>query len=146
MKAKAKPKRNRGQQPHVPTVQTEATVKAMAGIGYSQGVIARHIGVSEPPLRAHYRQLLDNACEHMCALVLANLVKTATTKNDNAGVQAAKFILSCRAGWKETTAVEVQQTSRGITGVIEIVRAAKEAELEELAALEAEEAANHPIH
>jgi DNA-binding CsgD family transcriptional regulator len=32
----------------------------MAGVGYSQAVIARHIGISEPTLRAHYRSVIDS--------------------------------------------------------------------------------------
>jgi hypothetical protein len=122
LKAKAKAKqtqRKRGKPAPL------ATVRAMAGVGYSQAVIARHIGVSEPTLRAHYRELLDNATESMCAMVYANLCKTATTKNDNAGVQAAKYILGCRApGWAERSRVEVENDGgRGLMAILRMIEA-----------------------
>jgi hypothetical protein len=122
-KTKRKPKRNPGQQPHVPTIQTKATVRAMAGVGYSQRVIARHIGVSEPTLRLYHRELIENSIESACAHVFANLVKTATTKNDAAGVLAAKFILSVRAGWKESSRLEIEQNAgRGIGAMLQMLR------------------------
>lgn len=107
-----------------------ATVKAMSCAGYSQAVIARHIGVSEPTLRSHYRALLDNATETMCALVFANLCKTATTKNDHAGVQAARYILSCRANWREAHTVAIESNDdRGIGAVLRIIRQAPSEEV-----------------
>jgi len=119
--------RKRGKPAHVPTHQSLGTVRAMAGVGYSQAVIARHIGVSEPTLRAHYRELLDNATESMCAMVYANLCKTATTKNDNAGVQAAKYILGCRApGSAERSRVEVENDrGRGLMAILRMIDEAK---------------------
>jgi hypothetical protein len=64
MKAKAKrPQRKRGKPMHVPTAQTIATVRAMCGVGYPQVVIARNIGISDVTLRAHYREVIDNAVE-----------------------------------------------------------------------------------
>jgi hypothetical protein len=126
MKAKSKAKLKPGQQPHEPTRESLATVKAMAGVGYSQMVIARHIGISEPTLRVHYRELLDNATESICALVFANLVKTATTKNDNASVQAAKVILAVRApAWVERTKLEVEDHGKGLSAILKIVADAK---------------------
>jgi len=80
-------KRQAGQQPHIPTPQTLATVRAMSGVGYSQAVIARHIGISEPTLRLYYREEIDNATESMCARVFVNLVKAATTRTDMAAQQ-----------------------------------------------------------
>jgi len=87
----------------------------------AKGSSARHIGVSEPTLRLYYRELIDNAVESACAHVFANLLKTATTKNDAAGVLAAKFILACRAGWKETSRIEVAQNDRGIGGILRMI-------------------------
>jgi hypothetical protein len=64
MKAKAKrPQRKRGKPMHVPTAQMIATVRAMCGVGYPQVVIARNIGISDVTLRAHYREVIDNAVE-----------------------------------------------------------------------------------
>jgi hypothetical protein len=97
------PTRPRGKPAHQPTAQTIATVRAMVGVGYPHVVIARNIGISDVTLRLHYREVIDHAVEQMCAMVFANLHKISTTKNDNAGVQAGRYILACRAGWKETS-------------------------------------------
>jgi len=110
MRAKAatkakRPQRKRGKPAHVPTAQTVATVKAMCSCGYSHAVIARCVGISDVTLRLHYRRELDHAVEAACAHVFANLLKIATTKDDNAGVQAARYILNCRAGWRETSRI-----------------------------------------
>jgi hypothetical protein len=72
----------------------------------------------------------------MCARVFVNLVRTATTKNDNAGVQAGKFILSCRAGWRETSTLEIEQaTGAGLTAILKIVSEAPAPSLDTLHAL-----------
>jgi hypothetical protein len=56
---KRKPTRKRGQQPHVPTYQSLATVKAMSCVGYSQAVIARYI-----PPAAETRVILFGSLRH----------------------------------------------------------------------------------
>jgi hypothetical protein len=133
MKAKSKappqPKRHRGAPPHVPTHQTLATVKAMAGAGYSQAVIARHVGIAADTLRLHYREELDNSTERTCTNVFVNLVRIATTGRDNAAVQAGKFILSVRAGWKEASKVEIEQTGRGLGAILKMITEAPPAEV-----------------
>jgi hypothetical protein len=115
----------RGGPQHQPTQASLATVRAMAGVGYSQSVIAQRIGISEPTLRAHYREALDHSIQDVCSRVFANLVRTASTKNDAAGVLAAKFILSCRAGWKERSAIEIEETGAGIIAIKKMVEQAE---------------------
>lgn len=41
-------------------------------------------------------------------------------------VNAAKYILSCKAGWRETSKLEIEENSpRGITGLIKLIDEAR---------------------
>jgi hypothetical protein len=117
----------------------------MAGVGYSQAVIARRINISEPTLRKVYREALDESVVDVCSRVFVNLVRAATTRTDQAGVNAARFILCCRAGWKETSRLEVEEQGRGITGMLALVAQAKES-AEEAARIAAEDIAEQDAH
>jgi hypothetical protein len=99
---------------HKPDRRTLDLVSALALNGVVQSRIAEHVGISEPCLRKHYRATLDLATESVCARVAKNLVRIASTGSGNAAVQAAKYVLGCRAGWKDTTHVEIDPSERAM--------------------------------
>jgi hypothetical protein len=100
---------------HKPDRRTRELVSALALNGVVQSRIAMHVGISEPSLRKHYRRELDLAAESVCARVAKNLVRIASTGSGNAAVQAAKYVLGCKAGWKDTTHLEIEPSERAMS-------------------------------
>lgn len=72
----------------------------MAAFGNTEAQIAKIIGVSEPTLRLHYREELDNGFANATFEVAKNLYRQAT-KDDPRAFNAIKFFLNTRAGWTE---------------------------------------------
>jgi hypothetical protein len=137
---KAEPKKN-GRPPHVPTPVSRRTVTLLASVGFNQQRIAANLEIDPVTLRLHYRRELDHSTEIMCANALVRLVKASSSGIGMASVKASIAILACRGGWKETSKVEVEQAGRGVTAVLDMLRAAEEGGLEELALADAEQAA-----
>jgi hypothetical protein len=102
---------------HKPDKQSRDLVSALALNGVAQVRIAMHVGVSPVTLRKFYRDTLDLATESVCACVAKNLVRIASTGSGNATVQAAKYVLGCKAHWKDTTHVEIERTGGEEWGV-----------------------------
>lgn len=122
--AKALPKaekRRPGNPGHTPTDILRAKVSALVGFGAPQDYIAREIGVSEPTLRAHYRDELDHGMAKANSAVAQALYKKATGDGPQA-VTAAIFWAKTRMGWKETTTHELTGKDDGPV-VIKIVAA-----------------------
>ena len=92
---------------HKPDRRIRELVSALALNGVAQSRVAEHVGISEPSLRKHYRRGLDLATELVCARVAKNLVRIASTGSGNAAVQAAKYVLGSKAGWRDTSRLEV---------------------------------------
>lgn len=126
-----------GRPEHKPDFNTRRLVKALAFEGVPQYRIAVHLGVDEKTLVKWYRSELDTSTELMCAMVAQNMARIATRPSGGqASVNAGKFILSCRGGWKDTSRIEVASVGRGITGLLEIIRNAPPLDLDDLGELE----------
>jgi hypothetical protein len=112
-----------GRPPHEPSEKTKYQVQMMAAFGNTEGQIAKIIGISEPTLRQHYRDELDNGFIVAGNAVAQNLFRIATfrdtervkvkgsdgatkevvvdTKPNSATVKACEFYLRTRCGWSE---------------------------------------------
>ena len=100
---------------HKPDVNTRGLVSALALNGVVQSRIAEHAGISEPSLRKHYRRELDFATDLVCARVAKNLVRIASTGTGNAAVQAAKYILGAKGGWRDVSKIEIEPSERAMS-------------------------------
>lgn len=96
-------------QSHSPDAQSRDMVAVLAAGGTPQSVIARALKISEPTLRKHYREELDEGTEIANAQVVQTLFRMATSGQEPA---ATFFWLKTRAGWRETNKVEL---SGGLT-------------------------------
>lgn len=84
---------------HKPTEDSRKLVKALMLLGLSQARIGEHLGLSEKPLRRHYRAELDFSSERMLGNIAQNLAQLAQGA-DAVAVSAARFVLASRAGWR----------------------------------------------
>ena len=93
---------------HIPTEKNRIVVHTMAGMGARPEKIAQKLKVSVHTLAKHYEDELTNGAEEANLMVAQSLFEIATDKKGPPAprVQAAKFWLSCRAGWKETQTLE----------------------------------------
>lgn len=89
-----------GRPPHAPTEALRRQVEMMTAFGNTAAEICAIIGISEPTLRLHYRDEIDQGQVKATNAVALNLFRQAT-KDDPKAVEAAKFYLKCRAGWSE---------------------------------------------
>jgi hypothetical protein len=97
---------------HRPTEQTRARVAAMVVNGVPQTDIAKAMKVDPKTLRKCYRESLDHGTVLLCAKVVRNLVRIATTGRGAAAVSACRFILGCKAGWRDSTHLVVDPGDR----------------------------------
>lgn len=101
-------KRKPGQQPHEPTDEKRRVVDALMAAGIKEDTIARYVGITGKTLRKYYRAELDAGGEFAHARVAMTAFEKAV-----AGEGAFTFFwLKTRAGWRETTHLEV--TTPGI--------------------------------
>ena len=91
---------------HDPNQTTGAMVQGMCAAGIPQAQIASACGLSEPTLRKHYRHQLDHGGILANALVAQSLFKKAIGDGPQSAA-SAMFWLKCRAGWRETSNVEL---------------------------------------
>jgi hypothetical protein len=91
--------------PFTPTDAQRKQVEAMSAYGIPQADIARVLDVSEPTLRAHFRDELDTGSTKASARVAESLFKKATGDGPQA-VTAAIFWAKTRMGWRETVVNE----------------------------------------
>lgn len=87
-----------GNPAHQPTDKTRAEVAALVSFGINHDDIAKHIGISDETLRAHYREELDTALTRANARVANRLYKKAV---DDGDIKALIFWLKTRARWRE---------------------------------------------
>src|SRR5262245_32694063 len=100
-----------GRPAHAPAEKDRKTVESLAGFGISEEKIARLIGVDGKTLRKYYRNELDLGQDKANSTVAQNLYRIATGSSPQA-VNAAKFWLACRAGWKESVVGSAEYTSK----------------------------------
>lgn len=97
---------------HEPTDGTRAQVFALSSFGVPQNDIASFLGMSDDTLRKHYSDELRRASIDRNAQVAAFLFRSASGETLNAGasyadcLNAAKFWMKTRAGWKEKQEIE----------------------------------------
>jgi hypothetical protein len=114
-----KRKKPRGRPFHRPDNRTRALVLALAFEGVSQARIAMHVKLDPKTLRKHYGHELDHGTELTCARVAQNMVAIACRANGgSAAVSAGRFILSCKAGWKETSRIELEEKGKGLGAIL----------------------------
>ena len=90
-----------------PTDEQRATVKTMTAYGIRQEAICAVLGVSHPTLEKHCRNELDTGLAQANATVAASLFRMATKGPYSVRFHAARYWLACRAGWKETSTIEI---------------------------------------
>ena len=90
--------------PHKRTDEEAEVVRMMAAVGISQENIAKVIGIDIKTMTKYYREELDTAW------IKANAKVGGAMYNKAIGgdVQAQKYWMGCRAGWKETNVTEVE--------------------------------------
>jgi len=90
--------------PHKPTPEFREIVKSMAIIGVTQENIARCIdgGIDIKTLVKYYRDEIDTAWIEANAQVGGAMFDKAMSGD----VQAQKYWMGCRAGWKEKSEIE----------------------------------------
>lgn len=100
--------------PFEPTDVQRQLVRDMVAYGIPTEEIASVVinphtdrGISPPTLRKHFAHELKTGHVLANAEVAANLFDIATSRFDQGNVRAAIFWLKARAGWKETSEVEV---------------------------------------
>jgi len=95
--------------PHVPTPAQRAAVEESVGLGGSQRVIAKCLGISRGTLEKCYRTELDVGAERACERVAKSLYARAVDpKSGMSGTVAAIFFLKARGAgnWKEIQSIE----------------------------------------
>jgi hypothetical protein len=85
---------------HRPSETTRAKVIALCTNGARQDRIAEHLEIDAKTLRKHYGRELEFGTENLLSRVLNNLASIAHGRGLPA-VSAAKYLLSCRGGYKE---------------------------------------------
>jgi hypothetical protein len=126
-------KRKTGRKPHRPTAATRKLVSALCVNGVAQARIAEAIDVCERTLRTRYRREISLATEALCAKACTNLSRLMAGPG-TAAVLACKFVLSVKAGWKESAAIAVAVDMAGAESPVSIIAA----KLAQLAARRAE--------
>jgi predicted DNA-binding protein (UPF0251 family) len=101
MTKKPKPKHR---PPHKRTDEEAEAVRMMAAVGISQENIAKVIGIDIKTMTKYYREEIDTAWIKANAKVGGSMYNKAI----GGDVQAQKYWMGCRAGWKETASVEVE--------------------------------------
>ena len=102
-----------GRPPYAPTEEARNDVKALASCGVTQDIIARYLHVAPMTLRLHFREELDFAAMKANQAVAINMFRIATRGNGSAAVTAGFKWLAIRAGWKETSALDVTMAGGG---------------------------------
>jgi hypothetical protein len=93
---------------HTPSDKNRAMVVALITNGATQDRVAEHLGIDPKTLRKHYVSELTFGTETLLAAVLGNLATIATKGRGLPAVAAAKYLLSCRGGYREHSVVGVE--------------------------------------
>ena len=95
-----------GRPAYKPTNDDRKAVELMTACGLNQTQVARQLGnggISESTLVKYYREELDTAVDKANAKMGA----TAFNKGLAGDAQMIRYWMNCRAGWKETTDVNI---------------------------------------
>ena len=80
-------------------------------LGLTHKQIAKQVnfpaGISEPTLRKHFAEELENGQSRMMMMIGRNLASIAADKSHPKSVTAAIFFLKARAGWRDGGEVHV---------------------------------------
>jgi hypothetical protein len=96
-----------GRPEHQPDANTRRLVRSLAFEGVVQRRIAMHLEVDEKTLVKYYRNEIDLSSEKLCPAVAQILARIVLRENGGqASVNAGKFILSYKAGWREAHRIE----------------------------------------
>ncbi len=87
---------------HTPTTETRELVERMCMAGIPETAQAQVVGISRGTLRRHYKEILRLSLLRKNAEAAELLWQKVRAGN----VTALIFWLKCRAGWKETMAVQ----------------------------------------
>lgn len=102
-----------GRLPYKPTDEQRRTVETMIAAAIREDKIAACLGIDGKTLRKHFRDQIEKGVTKANTNVAARLYQIATTGEGRHAVTAAIFWLKCRAGWKETSALEVSGPNAG---------------------------------
>jgi hypothetical protein len=107
-------------------------VIALVTNGATQDRVAEHLGIDPKTLRKHYAEQLNFGTETLLAKVLGNLASIACHGRGLPAVAAAKYLLSCRGGYREHAVLAFEPADRALE---ESGKAAREIIEERLASL-----------
>ena len=96
-----------GRPPWEPSEKDREAVRLMTAVGVPQVAICRHLGVSDKTLYRHCRHELDCGAAEANTMVGQSMYQMAIRGPYAVRYQAAAFWLKCRAGWKETSTIEI---------------------------------------
>jgi hypothetical protein len=93
---------------HRPSETNRAKLIALVTNGARQDRIAEHLKIDAKTLRKHYGRELEFGTETLLSKVLNNLASIACKGPGLPAVSAAKYLHSCRGGYKEHSSLEVE--------------------------------------
>lgn len=85
---------------HKATSDSKSQVSALSGFGIPQAEVAKFLSISEPTLRKHYREELNQGATTANVKVIKSLYDNAVLHNN---VAAQIFWAKVRCGWSETS-------------------------------------------
>jgi hypothetical protein len=95
-----------------PTADQRALVENASAFGLRQSEIAAQLKIDEKTLRKHFREELDGGKFKLDLLVGSAFVKALKSDDERIRLDAVKFYMARRMGWKET----VRQENTGEDG------------------------------
>ena len=100
---------------HKPSETNRAKVIALVTNGARQDRLAEHLEIDAKTLRRHYARELEFGTESLLSKVLNNLASIACKGRGLPAVSAAKYLLSCRGGYREHSVLGVEPAGDAMT-------------------------------
>ena len=91
----------------------------MTACGVNQSGIGSILGIDEKTLAKHFREELDTALDRANTII----GETAFTKAKDGDVAMIRYWLNCRAKWRETPALDINEAGEGINITINFTKA-----------------------
>jgi hypothetical protein len=114
-KKRVSPKNKGGNPAYIATDASRRLVRQMTANGATQSFVAFTIKCSVDTLQRHYRDELDFGVEAV-SVAISNMVYKLAISGDRA---CMFFWLKCRAGWRETAALELSGPGGGAISIDE---------------------------
>lgn len=111
--------RNGGQNRHVPTPETRASVASLNSFGITGAQICLYLGIDEKTLKKHYQYEMDTSHIKANEAVANRLYKKAVEDGDST---CLIFWLKTRAQWREPDKKEIRQENAQILDEIRVLR------------------------